>query len=272
MDAAQLTGLAINHDGSILAAGTMSGDQSNRQARIMLWNAAGQPLPGSPLDVTEGGIAGIAFSPDGMTLAATVFGQGKQGILLWDIATRARLTEEPLAVPEARTVYGPAFSEDGMILAGGFGSLEGPAEVVIWDVESRRRFSAMPMQVSRGMVTNVASMQDTLAALIHPSITVFNGRGHVALISINPDTWKTEASRIVNRNLTLAEWQNLFPNQPYRATFPELPVPAYSESFKSLGISPGMNGDFTTLTNRIDAHSRSCRTVRESPRRCNKSR
>ena len=234
VDAAQLTGLAINHDGSILAAGTMSGDQSNRQARIMLWNAAGQPLPGSPLDVTEGGIAGIAFSPDGMTLAATVFGQGKQGILLWDIATRARLTEEPLAVPEARTVYGPAFSEDGMILAGGFGSLEGPAEVVIWDVESRRRFSAMPMQVSRGMVTNVASMQDTLAALIHPSITVFNGRGHVALISINPDTWKTEASRIVNRNLTLAEWQNLFPNQPYRATFPELPVPAYSESFKSI--------------------------------------
>ena len=241
LDAEQLTGLAVNHDGSILAAGTMSGDQGSRQARILLWNAAGQPLPGSPLDVTEGGIAGIAFSPDGKTLAATVFGQGKQGILLWDVATRGRLTEEPLAVPEARTVYGPSFSEDGMILAGGFGSLEGPAQVVVWDVESRRRFSAMPLEVSRGMVTSVALIQDTLAALVRPSITVFNGRGHVALVSINPETWKTEASRIVNRNLTLAEWQNLFPNQPYRATFSELPVPAYSESFKSIARNLSWN-------------------------------
>ncbi|MCF7963295.1 MAG: hypothetical protein K9M08_21355, partial [Pirellula sp.] len=50
----------------------------------------------------------------------------------------------------------------------------------------------------------------------------------------DPRAWRKEASRIVNRNLTLAEWQNLFPNQAYRATFAELPIPAYSESFKNI--------------------------------------
>ena len=38
----------------------------------------------------------------------------------------------------------------------------------------------------------------------------------------------------VGRNLTFDEWREYLPLQPYRPTFPDLPVPPYNQEFKDI--------------------------------------
>jgi hypothetical protein len=52
------------------------------------------------------------------------------------------------------------------------------------------------------------------------------GYGNVImLLDLNPESWLASACRIANRNLTNAEWERYFPNQPYHKTCPNLPEP-----------------------------------------------
>ena len=68
----------------------------------------------------EGDVSSVAFSPDGKTLAAGYGGVGGGGVVLWDVAARQRLAEEPLPVKEGN-VESVAFSPDGKTLAAGYG-------------------------------------------------------------------------------------------------------------------------------------------------------
>src|SRR5262249_40351106 len=78
------------------------------------WGAAARGGDG-PLGVEEGSVWGVAFSPDGTTLAAGYGGRGAggagagRGVVLWDVAARSRLRDEPLPVEEG-WVWGVAFS------------------------------------------------------------------------------------------------------------------------------------------------------------------
>jgi hypothetical protein len=38
------------------------------------------------------------------------------------------------------------------------------------------------------------------------------------------ESWQARVCRRANRNLTQTEWQQVFGDQPYRATCPDLPV------------------------------------------------
>ena len=68
----------------------------------------------------EGAVASVAFSPDGKTLAAGYGVGGGGGVVLWDVAARKRLVDEPLPVKEG-AVWSVAFSPDGKTLAAGYG-------------------------------------------------------------------------------------------------------------------------------------------------------
>jgi WD40 repeat protein len=115
----------------------------------------------------------VAFSPDGHTVAA---GSRFGGVVLWDVASRKRLVEQPLAVQaDYVNVISVAFSPDGKTLAAGYGSDHGSG-VVLWDVDL--------------------------------------------------ESWQRRAGQIANRNFTREEWREYFPERPYHATFPDLPVPA----------------------------------------------
>ncbi len=89
-------------------------------------------------------VNGVAFSPDGKTLAVV----NREGLGLWDAAGRKWLTAHPLTVPEGK-VKSVAFSPDGNTLAGGYArsmlAYEGQGSgVILWDVAGHKRLDGAP--------------------------------------------------------------------------------------------------------------------------------
>jgi hypothetical protein len=52
----------------------------------------------------------------------------------------------------------------------------------------------------------------------------------VVLWDVDLESWQRLAGRIANRNFTRDEWRQYFPDEPYRPTFPDLPVPPEANS------------------------------------------
>jgi hypothetical protein len=116
--------IALSADGRRLAATT-----GGREPALWLWDVdTGRPLWHVPYpDVGPRGVSGLAFAPDGRTLAVSQAGP----IRLWEVATgreRYRLEGHHGAV------NGVAFSPDGRTLA----SAGEDTTVLIWDMTGPR--------------------------------------------------------------------------------------------------------------------------------------
>jgi WD40 repeat protein len=81
----------------------------------------------------------------------------------------------------------------------------------------------LELRTREGSVTSVAFSPDgkTLAA----GYLGGGVGGGVLLWNVSLESWQRLAGRIANRNFTRDEWRQYFPDEPYRATFPDLPVP-----------------------------------------------
>ena len=121
-------------DRSLLLAVEALKVENTLEARGSLFKAL-RARPGlrSFLHTAEGDVSSVAFSPDGKTLAAGYGVLGDVcGVVLWEVATRKRLLEDPLPVEGG--VHSMAFSPDGKTLAVGHGVRGGGgAGVVLWD-------------------------------------------------------------------------------------------------------------------------------------------
>jgi WD40 repeat protein len=125
--------VAYSHDGQTLA--TVDG---NRDGTVQLWDITTQTKIGAPITIPGGGIVGVAFSPDGKTLAMTGDDSRGGAVWLWDIASRAQIGA-PITIPSSDDgVDGIAFSPDGKTLA----TADGDGTLRLWDVASRAQIGA----------------------------------------------------------------------------------------------------------------------------------
>ncbi len=121
-------------DRSLLLAVAALQIENTLEARKSVYNALeSRPELTSFLHFHEGVVASVAFSPDGKTIAAGSGGAGGGGVVLWDVAARKRLADEPLPVKEGN-VLSVAFSPDGKTIAAGYSVTRGGSGVVLWDV------------------------------------------------------------------------------------------------------------------------------------------
>ncbi len=211
-----LRGMAFSPDGNTIAAYGYGGG-------VSLWDVAARArLVPELFFVKEGDVESVAFSPDGNAVAAGYFARaGGAGVVLWDVAARKRLVDEPLFVNEGQ-VKSVAFSPNCKTIAAGYGVTRGGG-VVLWDLDARKRLVDETLFVKEGGVKSVAFSPDgkTVAA----GYSFADQSGGVVLWEVDLESWQRQAGQIANRNFTRDEWRQYFPDEPYRSTFPELPVP-----------------------------------------------
>jgi WD40 repeat protein len=212
-----------------------------------VWDVATHRLLDSPIQV-GGAVYGVAFSPNGKTLAVA----SEDGTLTaYDLATRRRLftytgnqgllrvafspDDNTLAVasPNGTLLIDPrtgrsqgepltghssivtdvAFSSSGNTLA--TSSLDGT--VILYDVSSRQAIGD-PLTAGYGAVGLVSYAPDghTLAAGY--------GEGQIVLWDINPDAWQRRACNLAGRNLTRDEWHQYLGTRPYQRTCSQWPA------------------------------------------------
>jgi WD40 repeat protein len=186
-------------DGHLLVSGKADGT-------ITLWDVPTRQPLGPALRLDEIGIMDLAFAPDGKTFASTnLLGT----VVLWDVQTRQPLGSPFAAGSAGRIRFGP----EGKVLA----VLSADNKATFWDIASRRPMAA-PISGDNG----VALSKDFMMASIGNDSIVLRDLGFLADASRR--SWRDRACARANRNLTRAEWQKYFGDEPYRATCPGLPL------------------------------------------------
>jgi WD40 repeat protein len=174
---------------------------------VRLWNVtSGQP-DGEALRGHTTAVWDVVFSPDGRELAsASADGTVRQ----WDLATREP-AGEPLTGPTGE-IYDVAYSPDGRLL----GAASGDRSIWLWDLASAA--------VRRPVLTG--HTDEVLAVTFSP-----DGR-HIASASADRtarlwdnafDSWLTAGCSLLNRNMSMSEWDQVLPEVPYERTCPNQP-------------------------------------------------
>ncbi|HEY3312831.1 MAG TPA: AAA family ATPase [Anaerolineales bacterium] len=246
--------LAFSPDGKTLALALNIPTNVNSSAAnpptLILWDLVtftqkGQVTP-------PNGLAAMAFSPDGKTLALA----SGRGIVLMDSSSLK--TTEPdttgITKPVLSLAYSPdgnylavgtddgtitlletrffrpqnqpftnqskvlsmAFSPDGKILAAGYQD----AGLILWDVAGRQRLIS---QIIYQHVLTPDIFPIYSLAFSPDGKQLASTSNEIILWDMDPASWVTKACTIAGRNFTRAEWQQYFPDEDYQKTCAQFP-------------------------------------------------
>jgi WD40 repeat protein/transcriptional regulator with XRE-family HTH domain len=132
--------VAFSPDGTVLAAGSGNATPGSADDSVWLWNIANPahpvPFPGMPLTGPASIVSGVAFSPDGHTLAAS---SEDHKVWLWKVSGGRAAPDGTLA-GAASWANAVAFSPDGTALAAGTSD----ASVLVWNLATRALTATLP--------------------------------------------------------------------------------------------------------------------------------
>jgi WD40 repeat protein len=207
-----VTSLAFNPDMGMLASG---GCYNRREdgvcpsGIIYLWDTRSGAQIGSPIIGHASWVYGLAFSPDGKTLAS---GSADDTILLWDIEKR-EVSGIPF-VGHNDQITSLSFSPDGRMLA----SAAENGEIILWDVQTHQIITMLTQNGSFYLPVHSIAFSPEGENLISADYD-----GKMMLWDVGPDRWKHATCQRVGRNFTRAEWAYYFPNESYHKTCPQWP-------------------------------------------------
>ena len=198
-----VTGLASSPDGSTVAVtyGYVNADQgvaiidASNGERVATVATPGQPRS-------------VAFSPDGQMLAV---GQTTGGVDFWD--TEKWQPAGP-TITHRDLILGVQYSPDGRTLA--TSSSEGT--LALWDAASGTQigslFPAVPNRIGpSGRPWTTARFTPDGSRLLAVYDT-----GNAVRWELEPEAWRRHACSVAGGGLTREEWEEIVPDQEYRAT------------------------------------------------------
>jgi WD40 repeat protein len=190
-------GVRFSPDGKLIAS-------TGYDNTVILWNVNTRQPEGQPLVGHSNIVWRLSFSLDGKQL---ISGDWDGTIILWDIANQ-QMIGQPLHGHDGG-IAGLDFSPNGKyLISGDFSWHKG--SLVLWDIETQKPIG-QPIKAYK-FLQEVAFSPDGKMA-------VSCGQNNdITLWDTDPQSWYQKACRIARRNLTLEEWQNYFPNEPYQKT------------------------------------------------------
>jgi WD40 repeat protein len=176
--------LAFSRDGKLLAIGTQEGN-------VIIGNLTNSTQDMLPMADKQKMVMGLAFSPDGKTLAVSLSDEPEAKIALWDIPKR-ELLRSSLTANDDDFGGGLAFSNDGSVITW----VDTKGLVKLWRVDTGQMFARIPVGDS-GIDQIVVSTPDGRLVTYRDGKIIFWDVSITSLIS--------RACQVANRSLTSNE-------------------------------------------------------------------
>jgi len=147
------------------------------------------------------------------------FGLSNGEIVIWDIDTGQVINRLKHHIHPVDNLL---FSKDGNLLVSSSRFINipnySPGDIYLWNTNGYQPIGELVKSQKPDTILSVALSND--AKLLASG----NYDGALILWDIDPESWARRLCTLAHRNFTQAEWQQYFPNEPYRLTCPQYPA------------------------------------------------